>query len=323
MCATKEYVGRWFAVIAAVTLACASGAAASDRLSLDASSVKLAVSADGTTAVVTYRQAGRTRHALVWGAMNALPPSETVPQVRFKIDFSGGWQTHRNANWWQRIGNHCRAYSGPALAAVLAACDAPDGSHWALQSWQPNLPHRGFPPYLAGQTDWELDVSHWTGALADLEVHADWAFGGQAHNLFGRLLYDGNPVHGFHTVKGTGAPQDRYGRSLYIDTFDSAYGAGWKRETSIVFRNPTGVFCYSFWPTNDVSLPGRPARPAGYGSKYRIEVVGPGVTPNLDVTVADPGAWNPSDPDMVAFESKMKARQLALSQGDKFCPTQT
>ena len=73
-------------------------------------------------------------------------------------------------------------------------------------------------------------------------------------------MFDGVPVHGFHTVKGTGAPQDRYGRSLYIDTFDSAYGSGWKRETSIVFRNPTGVFCYSFWPTNDVSLPGKPAR---------------------------------------------------------------
>jgi len=124
-------------------------------------------------------------------------------------------------------------------------------------------PHRGYPPYAAGQTAWELDVSHWSGPLAELEVHADWAFDGQAHNLFGRLRYNGVPVHGFHTVKGTGAPQDRYGRSLYIDTLDSAYGLGWKRETSIVFRNPTGVFCYSFWPTHDVSLPGHPARPAG------------------------------------------------------------
>jgi hypothetical protein len=154
-------------------------------------------------------------------------------------------------------------------------------------------------------------------------VHADWAFNGQAHNLFGRLLYNGVPVHGFHTVKGTGAPQDRYGRGLYINTFDSAYGRGWTRETSIVFRNPTGVFCYSFWSTHDVSLPGQPARPAGNGSKYRIDVVGPGVTPNLAVVVADPGAWNPEDPAKVAYERQMKARQLQLSEGDKFCPTQT
>src|SRR5207244_1804813 len=185
------------------------------------------------------------------------------------------WQTHRNGRWWQRVGNHCLPYDGPRLPALLAACDAPDGSHWALQQWQPRLPHRGYPPYAAGQTDWELDISHWTGPVAELEVHADWAFDGQAHNLFGRLRYAGVPVHGFHTVKGTGAPKDRYGRSLYIDTFDSAYGPGWKRETSIVFRNPSGVFCYSFWPTHDVSLPRNPGRPAGHGSKYRIEVEGP------------------------------------------------
>ena len=296
---------------------------ASDRLALNASKVRLSVSADGQTAVVTYLQGGRLRHALVWGAVNALPPSEVVPQVRFRIDWTGGWETHGNGRWWRTIGNHCQPYNGPPLAGLVAACRAPDGSYWALQFWQPKLPHRGYPPYRPGQTDWELDVSHWTGDLAQLEVHADWAFGGQAHNLFGRLLYDGVPVHGFHTVKGSGGPADRYGRSLYIDTFDSAYGEGWKRETSIVFRNPTGVFCYSFWPTHDASLPGHPARPPGYGTRYRIEVLGPGVTPNLAVEVADPGTWAPNDPAKVAYQAQMRALQLQLSQGDKFCPTQT
>jgi hypothetical protein len=319
---------RLAAALAAALVAVAVGsftpsADASDRLALDASRVRLAVSADGKLAVVSYRQAGRARHALVWGAVDALPPSETVPQTRFTIDWTGGWATHHDAQWWRRVGNHCARYDGPPLASLVAACTAPDGSWWALQRWQPKLPHRGYPPYRPDQRDWELDISHWTGRLADLEVHADWAFGGQAHNLFGRLLYAGVPVHGFHTVKGTGAPRDRYGRGLYIDTFDSAYGAGWKRETSIVFRNPTGVFCYSFWPTHDVSLPGRPARPAGHGTKYRIEVQGPGVTPNLAAVVQDPGAWNPNDPAKVAYEREMKARQLELSAGDKFCPTQT
>ena len=306
----------------AVALLAAPVATASDRLALNASQVRIAVSKDGGRAMVTYRSTGKTRHALVWGAKNALPPSQTVPQVRFKIDWTGGWATYGHTIWKQ-FGDACRPYDGPPLAALVAACTAPDGSYWALQSWQPKLPHRGYPPYTAGQTDSELDVSHWTGGLAQLEVHADWAFGGQAHNLFGRLLYGGVPVHGFHTVKGTGAPQDRYGRSLYIDTLDSAYGTGWKRETSIVFRNPTGVFCYSFWPTHDVSLPGHPARPAGNGSAYRIEVIGPGVTPNLDVSVRDPGVWNANDPAKAQLENAMRARQLQLSQGDKFCPTQT
>lgn len=308
-------------LVTALLLATAAPALASDRVATNATHVRLAVSRDGKRALITYPAGGTVHHVLAWGAVNARPPSESIPQVRFTIDFSGGWKTYGHTVW-QHFGNACRAYDGPPLAAVVAACKAPDGSYWALQQWQPSLPHRGFPPYASGQTDWELDLSHWTGPLAQLEVHADWAFNGH-HNLFGRLLYDGVPVHGFHTVPGTGAPQDRYGRSLYIDTLDSAYGPGWKRETSIVFRDPTGVFCYSFWPTNDVSLPGHPSRPAGNGSAYRIEVLGPGVTPNLDVKVDDPGEWDPNDSARVSFESAMKARQLQLAQGDSFCSTQT
>lgn len=310
------------AIVTAATLAGVSNAGASDRVALNATDIRIAVAKDGKRAMLTYLQSGKTRHALVWGALDALPPSESAPQVRFKIDWTGGWATYGHTIW-RDFGDACRAYDGPALPNLLAACTGPDGTYWAVQRWQPNLPHRGYPVYKARQNDWEIDVSHWSGPLAQLEVYSDWAFDGQAHNLFGRLTYAGMPVHGFHTVKGTGAPQDRYGRSLYIDTLDSRYGPGWKRETSIVFRKPTGVFCYSFWPTKDASLPGRPSRPAGNGSAYRIEVVGPGVTPNLVAEVKDPGAWDPSDPAKVAFENKMKALQLQLSEGDKFCPTQT
>ena len=52
----------------------------------------------------------------------------------------------------------------------MAACKAPDGSYWALQAWQPYLPHRGYPPWLPRQTQFELHISHWTGQLAQLEV---------------------------------------------------------------------------------------------------------------------------------------------------------
>ena len=184
---------------------------------------------------------------------------------------------------------------------------------------QPNLPHRGFPPYRARQTDWELDVSHWTGPIAELELHADWAFGGQAHNLFGRLTYGGVPVYGFHTVKGQGGPNDRYGRSLYIDTLDSAYGRAWKRETSIVFRNPTGVFCYSFWPTRDVSLPGRPARPAGDGSVYRITVQGPGVTPDVSWTGPGLHEFLPGDPRDETLQREMSGVLQEIIGPDRIC----
>jgi hypothetical protein len=311
--------GARLVLVAGLAVALAGTASAADRLGVNAANIKLAVSRDGKTALVTFSSGGAVRHVLIWGAVNALPPSETVPQVRFKLDFSGGWKTRRKLVW-KTFGNACKPYDGVPLQQLVAACKAPDGSYWALQQWQPGLPHRGFAPWKAGQTDWELDVSHWTGKPAQLEVHADWAFG-RAHDLFGRLVYDGAPVHGFSTTKG-GAPGDRYGRSLFIDTLDSAYGPGWKRETSIVFRNPSGAFCYSFWPTNDVALPGRPSRPAGNGRAYRIEVVGPGVTPNLVAEVQDLGDYDASDPKKAAYEKEMNQRLLELAQGDKYCPTQ-
>src|SRR5207247_5577849 len=151
------------------TLAAAPAGIASDRVGLNASNVRLAVSGDGKRALITYRAQGRTRHVLAWGAVNALSPNPAVPQVRFRFDWTGGWESLGHTIW-QSFGHTCGPYDGPALAGLVAACKGSDGSYWALQSWQPNLPHRGFPPYRARQTDWELDVSHWTGPIAELEL---------------------------------------------------------------------------------------------------------------------------------------------------------
>ena len=177
--------------------------------------------------------------------------------MRFRYDYGGGWGKYRRLVW-PTFADACKPYTGPRLDWLVAACTAPDGSHWALQAWRRYLPHRGFPSWRPDQAARELRISHWTDELARLEAHADWAFNGDAHGLFGRLTYRGVPVHGFRSTRN-GEPLDRYGRNLYIDTYDSAYGGGWHRETSILFRRPTGSFCYSFWPTRDVSLPGRPA----------------------------------------------------------------
>ncbi len=296
----------------------ASPAAASDLLDLDATQVTLAV--NGRTALVTYRARGTTRHVLVWGAKNALAPVEGQPQVRFRRDYSGGLRTRGRA-MWVRFANTCRPYDGPTLAYLVVACKAPDGSYWALQRWQRNLPHRGYAPWTDLQRASELRLSHWSDPLATVELYADWAFAGAAHGIFGRLSYDGVPVHGFHTTS-QGAPTDGYGRSLYIDTLDSRYGAGWERETSIVFRKLTGAFCYSFWPTHDASLPGAPARPAGNGARYRISVVGPGVTPDVVAEVADPGAWDAHDSAKVEWEHRQLQLFDQVTGGDKFCATQ-
>jgi hypothetical protein len=287
-------------------------ATASGLLDVNASSITLKV--NGSRALVEYRAKGRDRHVLVWGAINARTPESGLPQVRFKHDYSGGLKLEHRA-MWKSFKDQCRPYDGPPLAYLVAACKAPDGSYWGLQSWQRNLPHRGWAPWTDEQRALELRVSHWNGELAQLELYADWAFHGDAHDIFGRMTYGGVPVHGFATT-ASGAPTDSYGRSLYIDTFGSAYGLGWKRETSIVFRKPSGAFCYSFWPTHDVSLPGRPARPAGNGAKYRISVVGPGVTPDVTAETRDLGAY---DPQVEKQQDVLFTRVIA---GDKFCATQ-
>jgi len=79
-------------IIVALTAAVAGGGAAaraSERVDVNATAQKLAVNSRGT-ALVTYRARGRTFHLLVWGAINALPPSQSVPQVHFRFDWSGG-----------------------------------------------------------------------------------------------------------------------------------------------------------------------------------------------------------------------------------------
>ena len=290
----------------------APAAQASDLLDLNAQQITLKVR--GTLALVEYQAKGRDRHVLVWGAINARTPESGLPQVRFKHDYSGGLKLEHRA-MWKSFKDECRPYDGPPLAYLVTACKAPDGSYWAVQSWQRNLPHRGWEPWTDWQRAWELRVSHWSGPIATVELYADWAFNGQAHDIFGRMTYAGVPVHGFHTT-ANGEPTDSYGRSLYIDTFGSAYGLGWKRETSIVFRKPSGAFCYSFWPTHDVSLPGKPARPAGDGAKYRISVVGPGVTPDVVAETPDLGRYDP------AVERQQDAVFTQVIAGDPFCSKQ-
>ena len=301
-------LGRLVVVSALLALAgtLASAAYGSQLLDRNATKVRLAVDKDGR-AMVTYEANGRTRRVVVWGAVDARHPDPSSSQVRFRTDYSGGWGAFGKP-LWKTFKNACRPYDGPALAWLAAACKAPDGSYWALQSWQPALPHRGVAPWLPSQSAWGLHISHWTTQLAKLDVWTDWIYGGEAHNLFGRLTYLGQPVHGFGTNR-VGVPADAYGRSLYIDTHNSAYGPGWKRETSIVSRKPTGAFCYGFYPTRDVSLPGYPnnLRPAGHGERYRITVVGPGVTPDISSEDAGLPAFEPWNPSHTKHESAMNA----------------
>ncbi|HEY4620357.1 MAG TPA: hypothetical protein VIG93_01545, partial [Gaiellaceae bacterium] len=177
------------------------------------------------------------------------------------------------------------------------------------------------PPWRAGHGAWELRLSHWSGPLARLQVWLDWSYGGRFHHLFGRLTYRGRPVHGFATTR-EGRPLDRYGRVLYLDTYDSAYGPGWRRENAFVSRRPDGTFCYGFYPhRSPASVPARyqGMRPPGQGRRYRISVSGPGVTPDVVWSGRGLNDFRPSDAGDRAREERMNALQRELAQGSKPC----
>src|SRR5438067_10201559 len=152
-------------------------------------------------AMVTYTMpTGKPRHVLVWGAVNANVPTQSVPQVRFKYDYAGGFRKYHNGNYWKTFRDACSTYDGPSLAMVVAACKAPDGSYWALQSWQRNLPLLGFKPWRPAQVAPELHVSHWTGDLPGLSVGVHWTYGHSAIGVFGQFLYRDKPVYGFKST---------------------------------------------------------------------------------------------------------------------------
>jgi hypothetical protein len=271
-------------LIGVVAVAAASGvvaptAVASELIDRNASAVKLRVNKEGR-ALLTYRARGKTMRVLAWGAVNAIPPTRSRPQVAFNLDYSGGWRTYRR-EIWKTFGNACGPYRGPRLEWLVTACTAPDGSHWAVQQWQRALPNYGLQP-TAKQGVWELRLSHWTGEPARLDIRLNWAYGRYDH-LFGRFTYRGRPVYGFSATP-TGVPLDTFGRNLYVDTFNSRYGPGWRRENSLLTHTGSGAFCYGFYEHG--------ARPTGMGSRYRATIIGPGVTPDAYWESPAPGAFD-------------------------------
>jgi hypothetical protein len=272
---------RWIVVALLLAAAAPASASASQLIDRNATGVRLEVSRAGQ-ALLTYRVHGVTRHVLAWNGLNAVASNSGQRQVAFRVDYSGGWGTFRKPVW-KTLRNACAPYSGPPVAWFVTGCTAADGSFWALQQWQRGLPDYGADP-SAGQAVWELRLSHWTGPLPELTVHLDWAYRRYDH-LFGSLTYLGAPVYGFRSTAG-GAPLESFGRNIYVDTLDSAYGTGWRRENSFLSHGGTGTFCYGFYPHGD--------RPAGKGTRYRATAIGPGVTPDVTWEGAALGSYDPT-----------------------------
>ena len=194
----------------------------------------------------------------------------------------------------------CPAYNGPALAWMTNACKAPDGSYWAVQQWQRQLPDYGLAP-TPFQASSEVHLAHWTGALPVLTIQMNWAYKTFDH-LFGTFTYNGTGVYGFASTTG-GAPKDTWGRNLYVDTFDSAYGKGWERDNSFLTHKVGGTFCYGFYAHG--------SHPAGNGTKYRATIIGPGLTPDM--------MWESPAPGVFDAAAQVTADQAIVALQDPLC----
>ena len=259
-------------ILALIVLAIAAPATASASQLIDrnTSQVRLAVSAGGV-AQISYTERGRRKQVLAWGALNTtFPTSPHAKQQLFSVNYANGHGS-QYADLGRNFKNACRKYDGPKLPWLVTACKAPDGSYWALQSWQRILNDWGHPSD-AFRKSYELRLSHWKGDLPVLTVKQDWSYGGQWEHFYGNFTYLGRPLHGFKT-DNLGAPLDKFGVLIFMDTFDSAYGKGWVRETGWVAHKGTGVYCYSMNPHGK--------QPAGSGKKYRITVQSPGALPDI------------------------------------------
>jgi hypothetical protein len=281
-------------------------AGASQLIDRNALKVRLSVNKAGI-AMLTYRKRGtgtRVYHVLAKGAINARQPSKNGKQVEFKLDRAGGWGFFRNGDYWKKFKNVCGPYQGDELAWFVAACTMPDGSNWAVQSWQRMLANYGLPS-TGLRNSWELRLSHWSTALPLLTINLDWSWGGRYDHLWGFYTYEDKPVYGFKQT-AQGAPLDHFGRNIYVDTFNSRYGAGWKRENSFLAHPPTGGFCYGFSVHRKSGVTGK-------GERYRATVQGPGVAPDAFWMSDAPGPY-----DKAADESANQ-RQVDELQGDARC----
>ena len=294
-----------------VAAALPAGAYASQLIARDATAVSLRVNAKGQ-ALLGYTAKGKRWSVLAWGATDALHPSTERRQITFRVDYAGGWGAFRKP-MARGFRNVCGPYTGPALAWFVTGCTTPDGSHWALQAWQRGLPNFGLEPWKPMQRTVELRLSHWRTELPKLELWTNWAYSRRFHHVFGRFTYLGRPVHGFR-ASPTGVPGDTYGRNVYLDTLNSAYGGGWRRENAFLVHRNSGAFCYGFYPHDP--YPGYPAvgrRPEGTGERYRATVIGPGVMPDVTWEGAAPVEYD------AALDRQLVETQRAVYGADTRC----
>jgi hypothetical protein len=259
-----------FSVAVAAALVVAASSQSSQLVARDARNLQLAVNWRGE-ALLTYTRGGFgfDRHVLLWGA--------TGTRGQLQVDYTGGKERYHFA-YWRQFSATCGRYDGPRLAYFVAACKAPDGTYWAVQS----LPQ-------PGSTHTWLEVSHWRGEVAKVAAGMAWAYDGRFQLIYGRVTYEGEAAAG---------------ALVHLDTFNSSFGPRWQRENDFAAHLHSGAFCYGLYPhkSKDGALF------AGTGQKYRLAVSGPGATPIVLANVPGSHDFDPLSAGDARMEQRAAAR---------------
>jgi hypothetical protein len=186
-------------VLVAFALAAAPATAgASLKISSSTGSARLAVAPDGS-AQITWREAGRTRTAVVRG-----------DHVGYRAKIGA-----------RRAGRHV----APDVAYGRDEVVLPDGTRYALQVVRRlgQFGRLGAP---------ELRFARWRGAQPQLSLTGEWAYHGRFPRICGTATYHGQAFFGgAHTLSGR--PLDAFGRNVYIDVLRPG---GWFRIMGVLTR---------------------------------------------------------------------------------------
>ena len=211
---------------------------------------------------------------LVWGAVNAKPPAKRRKQVEFKLDYSGGYDKYKTT-YWKTFGRRACRTTGPPLAWLV---DGVQGARrLVLGASGMAAEAEELRRSVVGPRG-ERSCGCRTGPAGCRCSRSRPTEATRGTTISSARTRHGKGVYGFGVDVGR-RPAGHFGRNIYVDTFDSEYGSGWKRENSLL-THATGGSSVTF----------RPARgaPARRRQKYRATVIGPGVTPDVMWTGAAP-----------------------------------
>ena len=103
---TRRRLALALATAGSVVATLPATAHASEQVGSNEHSISLIVNSRAIARVTYTTAAGQVVHALAWGAVNARVPTPTVPQVRFDLNFAGGWGSPYGAGYWRIMKNY-------------------------------------------------------------------------------------------------------------------------------------------------------------------------------------------------------------------------